>query len=100
MVILSASFKAKDGVRAELVKAVAELAALSRAEEGCIRYDFHEDALRPGFYLFFELWRSREDLELHFQKPYFLAFREAVPHFVDGAPEILTYDTPGAVAAM
>ena len=99
MVILSASFKAKEGVLEELFETVQGLAEKSRMEEGCLRYDFCEDVLEPGTFLFFELWRSREALQHHFTMPYFHAFAARIPDFAEGEPEILTYDTAGPVPA-
>jgi quinol monooxygenase YgiN len=95
MVILSASFQARPEKREAMIAHVRELAAQSRAEAGCLRYDFYEDALAPGHFHFFELWRSREDLALHFEQPYFHAWVAAKDAFLDGPAELATYDSDG-----
>ena len=45
----------------ELVKAELEkLIPITRAEEGCINYDLHQDKGNPAHFLFYENWESRE----------------------------------------
>lgn len=48
-------------VRAELLK----LIALTRAEEGCINYDLHQDNDNPTHFVFYENWTSKELLQAH-----------------------------------
>ncbi len=100
MIVLPGTFTAKPGAKAQLVTMAQALIPPSRAEEGCMRYDFLEDAITPGRFLFFELWRSREDLNAHFQQPYFKAFAQDLPVLIEGLAEIVTYETAGAFAAL
>lgn len=99
MIVLSGTFTAKAGAESQLIKLAAELLPLSRNEPGCMRYDFLRDPLNPGRFVFFELWKSRNDLNEHFQKSYFKAFAAEFPALIEGSAEILTYETPGAVPA-
>ena len=50
-----------DLVKAELLK----LIDVTRAEEGCINYDLHQDNENPAHFLFFENWTSRELWQQH-----------------------------------
>lgn len=50
-----------DLVRTELLK----LIELTRAEEGCINYDLHQDNDNPAHFVFYENWTSRELLQTH-----------------------------------
>lgn len=68
-----------DLVRSELHKLVEP----TRAEEGCLQYDLHEDDERPGHFLFFEHWTTRELWQTHMQSPLLQAY-QAAP---DGAVE-------------
>ncbi len=43
-------------VKAELIK----LIDITRAEEGCINYDLHQDNDIPAHFVFYENWESRE----------------------------------------
>ena len=48
-------------VKAELEK----LVDVTRAEEGCLQYDLHQDNENPAHFLFFENWESRELWQAH-----------------------------------
>ncbi len=50
-----------DLVKAELEK----LIDITRAEEGCINYDLHQDNEIPAHFLFYENWESRELWQAH-----------------------------------
>jgi len=77
--IVSAIVKVKPGheklAKCEMLK----LVPLTRSEPGCIQYDMPvsvgttpEDYKKenPRLYMFYEIWRSREDWDLHMQMPY------------------------------
>jgi quinol monooxygenase YgiN len=48
-------------VKAELLK----LIDTTRAEEGCINYDLHQDNENPAHFVFYENWESRELWQTH-----------------------------------
>ncbi|MFA0087849.1 antibiotic biosynthesis monooxygenase [Vibrio sp. 10N.286.49.C2] len=48
-------------VKAELLK----LIDATRAEEGCINYDLHQNNENPAHFTFYENWTSRELLQTH-----------------------------------
>ncbi len=50
-----------DLVKAELLK----LIDITRAEEGCINYDLHQDNDNPAHFVFYENWESRELWQVH-----------------------------------
>ena len=60
-------------VRTELLKLIAP----TRAEEGCINYDLHQDNENPNLFLFFENWTSRELLQMHSKSAHVAAYRKA-----------------------
>ncbi len=64
-------------VKAELEK----LIPVTRAEEGCINYDLHQDNDNPAHFTFYENWESREMWQAHMQAPHLAAYMEAT----DGA---------------
>jgi quinol monooxygenase YgiN len=68
--------------RIELVKAeLTKLIPITRAEEGCLQYDLHQDNDDPAHFLFFENWESRELWRAHMNAPHLAAYGEAT----DGA---------------
>ncbi|MCU9946935.1 putative quinol monooxygenase [Pseudomonas sp. PDM13] len=54
----------------------------SRAEAGCIEYHMLRDARDPTLFIFFEVWRSRADLERHSALPHMQAFHERRMEFL------------------
>ncbi len=61
---------AKPETREELQEILAAQVAPTRAEEGCINYDFHCDANDPCVFVFYENWRTQEDLDEHLAMPH------------------------------
>jgi quinol monooxygenase YgiN len=61
---------AKDETRDELRRLLTEQVAPSRAEAGCIRYDFHVDVDDPNVFVFYENWCSRAELDAHLKTPH------------------------------
>ena len=66
-----------DLVKAELGK----LIAITRAEDGCITYDLHQDNENPAHFMFYEIWASREQWQTHMSAPHLAAYMQAT----DGA---------------
>ncbi len=62
-----------DLVRSELEK----LVSITRAEEGCIQYDLHQDNENPAHFLFYESWESRELWQVHMNAPHLADYMEA-----------------------
>ncbi len=71
-----------DLVKAELLK----LIDITRAEEGCIQYDLHQDNENPAHFMFFENWVNRELWQTHMGAPHLAAYMAAT----DGAVEEFT----------
>ena len=62
----------------DLVKAeLAKLVDITRAEEGCLQYDLHQDNEEPAHFLFYENWESRELWQAHMNAPHLQAYKTA-----------------------
>lgn len=73
--------------KVELVKAeLLKLIPITRAEEGCIQYDLHQDNENPSHFMFYENWESRELWQTHMNAPHLAAYLAAT----DGAVESFT----------
>ncbi|EAQ63347.1 hypothetical protein MED121_03175 [Marinomonas sp. MED121] len=60
-----ANIKANED-KIELVKAeLLKLIDITRAEEGCINYDLHQDNENPAHFMFYENWETRELWQTH-----------------------------------
>ncbi|PWJ60194.1 quinol monooxygenase YgiN [Dyadobacter jejuensis] len=63
----------KDLVKAELIKLIAP----TKAEEGCLCYDLHQDLENPCFFLFYETWSTRELWQQHMNSEHSANFGKA-----------------------
>ncbi|MCE3602565.1 antibiotic biosynthesis monooxygenase [Massilia sp. P8910] len=97
MLVYSVTLTTKPDAAPALIELAAMLVPLSRAEPGCIRYDFLQSPHTPNKFVFFELWKSRADLEEHFQKPYFKTLVEQLPALTEGEAEKVAYETEGPI---
>tara|TARA_R110001583_G_scaffold13353_4_gene57617 strand:+ start:2750 stop:3073 length:324 start_codon:yes stop_codon:yes gene_type:complete len=64
-------------VKVELEK----LIQITRAEQGCINYDLHQDNDNSAHFTFYENWESRELWQTHMNAPHLAAYMVAT----DGA---------------
>ncbi len=66
-------------VKAELLK----LIDTTRAEEGCINYDLHQDNEKPAHFTFYENWESRELWRTHMDNEHLAQYMKATEGAVD-----------------
>ena len=92
MLILIAKFSTKSDCREHMIALAKDVIGPSRSVEGCITYDFLQDPFSPDSFTFYEKWRSREDLDLHFEEPHFKEFAQKSPELIDGSPSLITYE--------
>ena len=71
-----------DLVKTELLK----LINVTRAENGCLQYDLHEDNKNPAHFIFYENWESYELWQIHMNNPHLEAYLQAT----EGAVESFT----------
>ncbi len=69
-------------VKSELLK----LIETTRAEEGCINYDLHQDNENPNLFLFFENWTNRDLWQTHMGNAHLAEYVKAT----EGAVEEFT----------
>lgn len=93
MYVIAGKFICKPEYRQDMLALVEELLEPSRAEAGCISYNFYEDGAAANHFLFFEEWQSREAIDAHFNTPYFKKFMEDFPGLIIGAASIKIYET-------
>jgi len=95
MLVLTAKFVAKAEHKSDIIGLAAAVAAPSRAEAGCITYNYYQ---QPGSneFLFLEEWADQKALDEHFQTPHFLAFVKPLIGMIEGgAPKIRVYEVGG-----
>jgi quinol monooxygenase YgiN len=82
---------AQPGKEGLLRQALLALVEPTRKEEGCVQYDLHETNDKPGHFVFYENWTSKELLDRHLASPHLLALGPKLPELCSQPPEILTY---------
>jgi len=71
-----------DLVKVQLIK----LIETTRAEQGCINYDLHQNNDNPAHFMFYENWQTRQLWQAHMNNQHLQDYVEAV----DGAIESFT----------
>ncbi len=94
-VTVLALFKAKSGLEEEVKRELMALQGPTRSEEGCINYDLHQSKEDPSRLMFYENWKSQEDLDKHLQMPYLKAFREKSGDLLAEPTSITLYEMIG-----
>jgi len=78
-----------DADRREALIAVGQaVAAVSRAEAGCISYRLYQDTERENEFVFVEEWDSDEALKEHFTTPHLRDFLQAVSATLVAPPDV------------
>jgi len=86
-VIVVASMKARAGQEEAVLAGLAEAAAHTHEEAGCLLYALHRSPDDPARIVLIERWESRAALDEHFTKPYIQVLGEQV-HLLDGAADV------------
>ena len=73
-VTVVARIKAKEGLDKRVKQELINLLAPTRSEEGCINYDLHQSVHDKSLFLFYETWKSEDDLKRHLETPHMKNF--------------------------
>jgi quinol monooxygenase YgiN len=96
MIVLAAKFLGKPERRGSLISLAATVAKPSRAEAGCVSYNFYEQQPTSNEFLFFEEWTDQAALDYHFQTSHFKKFMEQFPELIQGPANIRVYEVSQA----
>ncbi len=73
-VTVIARLRAKKGMEQTLKETLLGLIEPSRADEGCILYNLHENPENPDLFMFHEIWTGKEALDKHLATPHLQEF--------------------------
>jgi quinol monooxygenase YgiN len=76
MITLIALVKAKEGMEETVKQELLSLVKPTRSEPGCISYDVHQATDDKSLFVFYEIWKTVEDLEKHREMPHLKAFKQ------------------------
>ncbi len=84
MKILHVTYTIKEGKRDEFYREVVDLgiASRSRAEEGCLAYDYYFPVGKDNKIFLLEIWKTPEDAEKHMQSAHFAKLQELKKEYV------------------
>ncbi len=82
-------FRAAPGRADDLRAALLDLVAPTRAENGCLRYDLHDDRDDPDRLAFYEVWATPEAHAAHDRTDHVLAIVAALPELTVEPPRVL-----------
>ncbi len=70
-IVLIAHLKVKKDAVEEAKQAALAIVGDSRAESGCLNYDFHQAIDDETIFVWHETWANKASLDEHFAMPYF-----------------------------
>jgi quinol monooxygenase YgiN len=75
LILIMGTVRISDGGIDRARPAMAAMLAASRAEDGCLAYNYAQDVLDPCIIHVSERWRDHAALDAHFQTPHMAAWR-------------------------
>ncbi len=84
MIIVHGTIPIRPELREQALELARSMAEATRAEPGCLSYDFYVGLSDPNTLMLFQEWESMEALMRHFQTPHMEAFLQALPKVVSG----------------
>ena len=85
---LVGSARAKPGQVEALEARLVSMVAPTRREAGALDYHVHRDRNDRSRFVFYEVWRSIEDLKAHFSQPHVASFLNDRHSYLDGDLDI------------
>lgn len=85
---LTARLKVKSEKVEELKSVALAIVEPSRAEEGCVTYNVHQSLEDETVFIWRESWKSKADLDEHFEKDYVKQFFGVVNEIAAEPPQI------------
>ncbi|HVX17779.1 MAG TPA: putative quinol monooxygenase [Acidimicrobiales bacterium] len=74
---------------------VADFTTASRAEPGCISFDWCRSADDPNLWMLIEVFRDEAAGQVHVDSEHFRTASEQMPRWLAAAPEIIHVEAPG-----
>ena len=92
MIIVHGTFPVKPELRDDALKMMRCMATASKAEFGCITYEFYVGLSDPNTLLLFQEWESVEALQGHFETNHMEDFLRKLPDVLSGEVSTRRYE--------
>ncbi|WP_431204670.1 putative quinol monooxygenase [Bradyrhizobium betae] len=90
-----AEVRAKPGKEAELRAATLPLIAQVRSDPKNLVYFLQEDRERPGHFIFYEVFATKDDFDAHNATPYVKDWFAKLPSLADGGVQVMRMEILG-----
>lgn len=87
-IYLTAIVKSKTNKIQDLKSILNNMVLNTRKEEACEKYELQQDLDDETVFIFHEIWKSKEGLDVHNQQSYIKEFVEKAPEFLQKPAEI------------
>ncbi|WP_052032615.1 putative quinol monooxygenase [Streptomyces viridochromogenes] len=88
MIIAIGRARALPGMRENLLSTAREMAAATRADDGCHSYAFFADIDDENTIVSLEIWRDQDALDAHMAHPHTQDFLARTAELVEGTPDL------------
>ena len=92
MVIVHGTFPVKSDMRDEALDVMRRMSQASRAEPGCVSYEFYVGLSDPNKLMLFQEWETVDALQDHFQTAHMEDFLKILPSLLDGEVSTRRYE--------
>ena len=92
MIIVHGTFPVKAELRKDALELMRQMAVASRAEDGCISYEFYVGLTDPNMLLLFQEWESVDALQGHFETEHMEEFLKVLPDVLNGEVATRRYE--------
>ena len=92
MLVVHGTFPIKPEATGDLRAAVGPLTEATRAEAGCVFYEWAESVETPGTFYSVEVWQARENLDAHMTTEHVKAALAGLPDMLAGQPNLVGFD--------
>ncbi|MFD1772462.1 putative quinol monooxygenase [Paenibacillus rhizophilus] len=80
---ITAILQAKPGKEQLLYQELVKAVAPSRSEEGCIKYVLHQSIENNAVFVFYEIWKDEESINLHIETDHYKQYRRNIEDLIE-----------------
>ena len=90
-IIVLAHARARNGGEALLEKTMRAMVKPTHAEEGCLKYAFHQSTEDKQTFVMIEKWSSKEALDRHLKTPHIQELFKKLPALIQKPMQVQVY---------
>jgi quinol monooxygenase YgiN len=92
MIFIAAKFRVRPDVAERWAELTAEFTAATRAEPGCLWFDWSRSLEDPTEYVLVEAFRDGDAGAAHVQSDHFAAVRRELPPYLVETPRVINFE--------